>query len=274
VRRVRDGRGTSCERCHERDSSSRVLHGSRERGRPPLRIGIRRSTALLRAPAKVTKGAQKVPEARRSRPLRHRLITQPLAVKRKSLYAGLSHHSGGDKRPDRPGPSRKSDLVTSLCRLPHGSPTSSRPCAGSPTNPSRPGRLDGGHSLPGPPSRRPGPTSDGRDGPDHGAANSARPVTNAPPHCSKLARCLPNAQREDSHGAQPSQPPAPREQTSPRGVNPPEHARREVRWALDEPPAVREGRAHRTSLPARSHEVHATFPGRSHESPANREIWR
>jgi hypothetical protein len=169
VRPVRDGREDSLRRCRERDSSSRVPHGSRERGRPPLRIGIRRSTALLRGPGKVTGGAQKLPEARRSRHLRHRLTTQPFAVERKSLYAGLSHHSNGDKRPHRPGTltevrlravpvpprPRKSDFVTSLRLLPH--------------EPPRPGRLDGGHSLPGPPSRRPGRTSDGR------AASEPRP---------------------------------------------------------------------------------------------------
>jgi hypothetical protein len=35
-----------------------------------------------------------------------------------------------------------------------------------PAKASHPGRLDGGHSLPGSPSRRPGPISDGRNGPN------------------------------------------------------------------------------------------------------------
>jgi hypothetical protein len=197
VRRVRDGGGTSWERCREGDSSSRVPPGSRERGRPNVRMPDPRSTAVLRASAKVTGSAQKLPEARRSRHFRHRLTTQPFAVERKSLYAGLSHHGRGDRRPDRPGTftevrlravpaspgPRKSDFVTSL-----------RPDTHEPLT-SRASR--GGHSQPGSPrDARDAPRTAAPSSKDavHGTASrTAAPAANPPPTQNRAQTAAPAA---------------------------------------------------------------------------------
>src|SRR5512146_1884959 len=102
-------------------------------------------------------------------------IAQGFAVERKLLYTQLSHHStlvavvrtGRSSRIPHGSPTSLRPCGASL----HGSPTSRRPCDASPTKASRPGLLMGVTACQDP-HEEPRTTSDGHPG--HGAPADPR----------------------------------------------------------------------------------------------------
>jgi len=141
--RIRDGSQTPSRRRRELHASSRVVRHARRRGRPEVRNPDERSTADPRAQARSSLGpstgrkVDRMLSGPRRRPReRHKAgerVTFPASSSPIGPRCGIT----------RTQSSRKSDLLPSLCRLRHGSPTFPRPCDASPTEASRPGRLMG-----------------------------------------------------------------------------------------------------------------------------------
>jgi hypothetical protein len=159
--------------------------GSRERGRPPLRMGIRRSTTVSRIPGK---GHGRCAEAPGSPTFP--ASPSPMSDLARRLTGPSPFHDGvpvlgspeGDQGQGPPG------VWPSLMQDGDGSPTSSRPCAASsrksdfvtslrrlPHEPLTSRASRGGHTQPGPPR-------DARDAPRTAAPawNDAGPGPNEP----------------------------------------------------------------------------------------------
>jgi hypothetical protein len=148
VPRIRDGGGTSSRRCSEPHASSRVVQHARTRCvyLAPHRVGNTRSA--FSGPRSGPEMRPKAPEG----------VTFPASSSR--IGPGVeSPAQGRHGSPTSSHPcdaaSRKSDPPPVPAQLPHAPLTSRAP--------------HGGHSLPGPPMRRPGPSRTG------GATRAAGP---------------------------------------------------------------------------------------------------
>jgi len=153
--RIRDGSPTPSRRCLELHASSRVVRHARRRGRPEVRYPDQRSTADSRAQARSSLGPSTGRKVDRMLSGPCRRPRERHEARERVTFPASSSPIGPECGITRTQTSRKSDLLPSLCRLRHGSPTSSRPCDASPTEASRPGASWGSQPAR-TPMRRPG----------------------------------------------------------------------------------------------------------------------